>query len=73
MADFRDPWTKMFNFKYLPLFGWAKKKHGNLEKAVLDKADFIVSVSPSVAKDFQNMTETPVELITNGYDEDDFQ
>lgn len=73
VADFRDPWTKMFNFKYLPLFGWAKKKHGNLEKAVLDKADFIVSVSPSVAKDFQNMTETPVELITNGYDEDDFQ
>lgn len=73
VADFRDPWTKMFNFKYLPLLDWAKKKHGNLEKAVLDKADFIVSVSPSVAKDFQNMTETPVELITNGYDEDDFQ
>ena len=39
VADFRDPWTKMFYFKHLGLTSWA----------------------------------TPVELITNGYDEEDFK
>ena len=35
VADFRDPWTKMFNFKYLPLFSWAKKKTRELRKSGL--------------------------------------
>lgn len=73
VADFRDPWTKMFNFKYLPLCRRAKKKHCKLEKMVLERADAVVSVAPSVAKDFQKETNTPVALITNGYDRDDFE
>jgi len=32
----------------------------------------VVAVSPLVQEDFQTMTDTPVELITNGFDEDDF-
>ncbi len=72
IADFRDPWTKMFYFKHLHLCKWAERKHQRLERQVLDDATRIVAVSPLVQEDFQLMTDTPVELITNGYDEDDF-
>lgn len=72
VADFRDPWTKMFYFKHLELSSFAQKKHERLEKGVLDGANVVVAVSPLVQDEFQAMTSTPVELITNGYDEDDF-
>ena len=72
VADFRDPWTKMFYFKHLGLGKSALKKHLALEQAVLDGADAVISVSPLVKEDFEAATKTPVHLITNGYDEDDF-
>ncbi len=72
IADFRDPWTKMHYFKHLSLSSWAEKKHKRLEKKVLDDATAVISVSPPVRDDFQSMTSTPVALITNGWDEDDF-
>lgn len=72
VADFRDPWTKMFYFKHLSLSSWAKRLHIGLEKKVLDSASAIVAVSPLVQDDFKSMTSTPVELITNGFDEEDF-
>lgn len=43
-----------------------------MEKKVLDDATAVVAVSPLVQQDFQAMTKTPVELITNGFDECDF-
>ena len=72
IADFRDPWTEMFYYKHLGLSAAADRRHRRLEQAVLDEADTIVSVSPPVAADFQARTKTPVVLITNGFDEDDF-
>ena len=72
IADFRDPWTKMFYFKHLCLSAWAGRKHRLLESKVLDNADVVVAVSPLVQDEFKAMTDTPVELITNGFDEDDF-
>ena len=72
IADFRDPWTKMFYFKHLGLTRRSEEKHHQLEKEVLDGATRIIAVSPMVQKDFQAMTSTPVELITNGFDEEDF-
>ena len=72
IADFRDPWTKMFYFKHLGLTRRSEEKHHKLEKEVLDGATRIIAVSPMVQKDFQYMTSTPVELITNGFDEEDF-
>ena len=44
-----------------------------MEKKVLDEATAVVAVSPLVQLDFQVMTQTPVELITNGFDECDYQ
>lgn len=72
IADFRDPWTKMFYFKHLQLSAWANRRHEKLEKAVLDSCDTVVAVSPLVQDEFMEMTSTPVELITNGFDPDDF-
>ena len=72
IADFRDPWTRMFYFKHLGLSKWAEDRHRYLEKTVLDNADTVVAVSPLVQEEFQAMTATPVELVTNGYDEEDF-
>jgi glycosyltransferase involved in cell wall biosynthesis len=73
IADFRDPWTEMFYYKHLGLSAAADRRHHRLEQSVLDGADLIVSVSPPVAADFQAKTKTPVVLITNGFDESDFQ
>ena len=72
VADFRDPWTKMFYFKHLALSPWAERKHARLEKMVLDDASVVVAVSPLVQDEFKAMTTTEVDLITNGFDEDDF-
>ena len=43
-----------------------------VEQEVLDDATVVVAVSPLVQEEFQTMTDTPVELITNGFDADDF-
>ena len=72
VADFRDPWTKMFFFENLPLLPWVRRRHFRLEKSVLDEATAVISVTPRVQADFAARTSTPVHLITNGYDESDF-
>lgn len=72
LADFRDPWTKMFYFKHLALLPWNRRRHEKLEQSVLDEATRVISVSPPVRNDFQAATHTPVALITNGFDPDDF-
>ena len=72
LADFRDPWTKIFYFKHLELTLRSEAKHQALEKKVVDGATRVIAVSPMVKKDFEAITSTPVELITNGFDEEDF-
>lgn len=72
VADFRDPWTKIFYFKHLSMTKATERWHKKMETKVLDSADAVVAVSPLVQQDFQAMTMTPVELITNGFDECDF-
>lgn len=73
IADFRDPWTKIFYFKHLSMTKATERWHKKMEKRVLDDADAVVAVSPLVQQEFQAMTDTPVELITNGFDECDFK
>lgn len=72
IADFRDPWTKIFYFKHLAMTPATERWHRKMEKKVLDEASAVVAVSPLVQQEFQAMTDTPVELITNGFDECDF-
>ena len=68
IADFRDPWTKIFYFKHLSMTRSTERWHKKMEKKVLDDASVVVAVSPLVQQEFQAMTQTPVELITNGFD-----
>ncbi len=72
IADFRDPWTEMHYFKHMGLLPWTAARHRRMEQQVLDQADLVIAVSSPVRDDFQARTKTPVVLITNGYDEDDF-
>ncbi len=67
-ADFRDPWTTIGYHKDLKLSAYAQKKHKQLEKNVLQQADCIIVTSPTTKKEFELLTNKPIELITNGYD-----
>lgn len=72
IADFRDPWTDIDFYSKLRLSAWADKKHHSLELKVLKTADHIVTVSPSWAEELQKKTDTPVSIIYNGFDPEDY-
>jgi hypothetical protein len=72
IPDFRDPWTRMYYLKHLPITGPVWKKHLRMEQGVLDNATRVLTVTPLVQEDYAARTATPVEMITNGYDEVDF-
>ncbi|MFC7357011.1 glycosyltransferase family 4 protein [Jejudonia soesokkakensis] len=69
LADFRDPWTTIHYHASLRLKASSEKKHKTLEKQVLRAADRVVVTSPSTKKEFEAITEKPVKVITNGYEE----
>ncbi|NTV83915.1 MAG: glycosyltransferase family 4 protein, partial [Bacteroidales bacterium] len=73
LADFRDPWTHIDFYGKLRLTGWADRKHKSLEKKVLRSADVVNTVSWSWAEDFKRIYPREIEVITNGYDPEDFQ
>ena len=68
IADFRDPWTTIGYHKQLKLSQASKAKHKSLEKEVLNVSDQIVVTSFTTKKEFQEITNKPIEVITNGYD-----
>ena len=68
IADFRDPWTTIGYQKQLRLSNFAKAKHKNLESKVLNNADQIIVTSPTTKQEFKRITTKPIEVITNGYD-----
>jgi glycosyltransferase involved in cell wall biosynthesis len=72
LADFRDPWTHIDFYDKLKLQGFADKKHKKLEQEVLKNADQLVTVSWNWAEDFKKLGAKKIDVITNGYDEDDF-
>lgn len=72
IADFRDPWTGIYYFNELMLSPFAKHIHQQMEKNVLTECDQILTVGDTMKKDFEKMTNVPIEVITNGYDEEDY-
>ena len=72
IPDFRDPWTRMYYLKPLGLTAASWRKHYRLEKGVLDAASAVIAVTPLMQEELQAKTKTPVRMITNGFDEDDF-
>lgn len=73
VADFRDPWTEWDLLDTLSLTRLARSRHKNLEKKVLTVADRIITIAPYHVKRLEALSGRQVDLITNGFDEDDFR
>ncbi len=52
LADFRDPWSRIFWFKHLKLSKKELEKHRRLELSVLKEADRVVVVSEQIKLDY---------------------
>ena len=72
IADMRDPWTKVYYADQFPTTPIAKQINKRLEQSVLDEADLVVTVTPSMQSAFQAQTQTPCINIYNGFDPKDF-
>ena len=72
IADFRDPWTDIHYAGSLGRHGVAEGLDRRLERSVLCRADDIVTISSSLQRDLNERTDTPVHVIRNGFDTDDF-
>ncbi len=70
LADFRDPWTTIGYHKQLKLTKSSQREHKSLEKQVLTAADQIIVTSSVTKSEFQNVTNQPIAVITNGYDDE---
>lgn len=73
LADFRDPWTNIDFYEELMLTAWADRKHHKLEKRVLTGADRVTVVSPTMQKEMEAISRRPIDLLTNGYDSEDYR
>lgn len=72
MVDFRDPWTGMYYFNNLRLTECSKRKYHRQEQSVIDGASVVLTCTPAVREDFRKRTRTPVEMVTNGFDAEDY-
>ncbi len=72
VADFRDPWSELDLLDEFHLSKLSRKKHQRLEEEVLKTADITLTVSERWVKDLQRLGAKKTELITNGFDSEDF-
>ena len=72
LADFRDPWTEIDFYHRLKLTPMADAIHRRLERKVLQMADVVTTVSPSLQRSTAKIAKRPVSVVFNGYDPADF-
>jgi glycosyltransferase involved in cell wall biosynthesis len=75
IADLRDPWTDIYYYDSFYHTPFARKVDVNYEKKVLETADRIITIGKSLKTSFCSRVtgiEEKIGVITNGYDEDDF-
>ncbi len=73
IADFRDPWSEWDLLDTLSLTSFARKRHRDLERKVLQTADRVITIAPYHVNLFEKLGGRKVDLITNGFDIDDFE
>ena len=73
IADFRDPWTKMYTFKYMNNTFLTTLLHKRMERNVVRSADAVVVVTNLMRDEFLELGPKRIEVITNGYDASDFE
>jgi glycosyltransferase involved in cell wall biosynthesis len=72
IADFRDPWTEIFNNQYLPFTESSKAKDKRMEASVLEDCDIATVIGEGMKSVFPETYRSKIQVITNGYDESDF-
>jgi glycosyltransferase involved in cell wall biosynthesis len=75
IADLRDPWTDIYYYKQFYPTPIARKIDTAFETKVLRTADSIITVGKSLKSHFAEKIrgiENKIEVITNGFDENDF-
>lgn len=73
LADFRDPWADLSYYDQLPFLPWSRALDARQEQRTLNRAEALVTVSRAVAELLSGRTATPVHVIPNGYDPEDFR
>lgn len=72
ISDFQDPWTQADYYKMLNLLPFSAKQHRRMELKILKEASAITTVSPSWAKDLEDIGAAKVTPLYFGFDRDDF-
>lgn len=73
IADFRDPWTEWDLLDTLSLTNIARGIHKKQEREVLQSADRVITIAPYHVDRLEVLSGRNIDLITNGFDEDDFK
>jgi glycosyltransferase involved in cell wall biosynthesis len=73
LADFRDPWSEWGLLDSLNVSSLVRKRHRQLEKKVLTRADAVTTITPFYVRHFSRLSGRNVHLLTNGHDESDFE
>jgi len=73
LADFRDPWSDWDILDQLYTSNFARTQHRKMESNVLSKADVVITVGKRLGDGLiEKVPECNLEIVTNGFDEDDF-
>jgi glycosyltransferase involved in cell wall biosynthesis len=78
IADFRDPWTELYYNKLLYRTTFARNRDRRLESDVINKADIVLSVGPSMLEMLKSKASESksdpykFRYILNGFDESVF-
>lgn len=73
IADFRDPWSEWSFLDSFNMMSLVKARHRRLERKVLKTADHVLTITPYYVGRFGKLSKRSVELIPNGYDQEDFK
>jgi glycosyltransferase involved in cell wall biosynthesis len=73
IVDMRDPWSEWGFLDSIHAGDRAKAKHRKLEHQVLTTADEVLTITPFYVRQFERLSKRKVNLVTNGFDEDDFK
>lgn len=68
LADFRDPWTRIFYYDQMKMNPFSKKYNEKLEASVMESADAVTVVNHGF---FPHITTPKMVKIENGFDPDD--
>jgi len=72
VADFRDPWTKIYYNADLPRIGLARRVDEHLEQSCVRRATRIATVNELV-RDSLGPEAAGATVVRNGYEEEDFR